>query len=267
MELSVPLVGATLAALAAIGFVSGFLGIGGGVLLIPLLTSVGRQAGLTDEAAIKQAMGTALFISSLTALSGHLVHRRRSAVPAPAHVPLAIAVAAGAFAGARTASELLEESLYPLFGVALLLAAAGFLLRRDRGRQDDLPGPVAGVAVGLPIGFSAAAVGLGGAVFTGLVFSGILGYPVRRVAAATSLAQALGGAAGWIGFALASPGAMTVAPMSLGWVHLPTGIVALLLTWPAARWGARVTHLTAPLLLRAVYAAVLAVLSLGFLLR
>jgi uncharacterized membrane protein YfcA len=232
---------------AGIGALSGYLGIGGGFLLIPLLTWTGRCAGLDPEAAIKQAFGTALFISSLTALSGYLIHRKKTEDPPATRVPLAVAVGAGAFLGASTSARLEGAFLYSLFAIVLVLSAGLMLLRARRERTGSLPRPAVAVAVGVPLGYGAALVGLGGAVFTGIVFGAFLGYPIRRVAAATSLAQFVGGTCGWLGFVLASP----------THVNFLLGAIALVVTLPAARLGARITHATPPLWIRLAYSALL----------
>jgi uncharacterized membrane protein YfcA len=236
-----------LAGFAGIGALSGYLGIGGGFLLIPLLTWVGRCAGLDPATAIKQAMGTALFISSLTALSGYLVHRKKTEDPPATRIPLAIAVGAGALLGASTSARLLGEELYPVFAAVLVLAAALMLVRARRERTGPLPGGVAAVTIGIPLGYASALVGLGGAVFTGIVFGAFLGYPIRRVAAATSLAQVLGGTLGWLGFALADT----------DYVNFLLGGIALVIALPSARLGARFTHVSPPLWLRLAYSALL----------
>jgi uncharacterized membrane protein YfcA len=264
VDLPIPLALAALAACAVIGLVSGFLGIGGGVLFIPLFRFVGVRAGLDDVTALKQAMATSLLVASITALSGWLVHRRRGRAGDPSAVPLAAGVAAGAFLGATLSSEWLGASLKPLFGGALLLAAAVMFLRRERDGEGGMPTGARAALVGLPIGFVSAMVGLGGAVFTGFVFVGLLGRPVKRVAAATSLAQVFGGTLGWIGWARGGLGVTGLAPGSLGYVCLPAAAAVLVLSWPAARVGARFTHRTAPLWARAIYAAVLLALAVRF---
>jgi len=241
---------------AGIGALSGYLGIGGGFLLIPLLTWVGESAGLDREAAIKQAMGTTLLISSLTAASGYLVHRKKAFDPPSSRVPLALAVGVGAFVGASVSARLLGEELYAVFGGVLVASAGLMLVRAKREREGPMPGPVAAVAVGLPLGFGAALVGLGGAVFTGLVLGAFLGYPIRRVAPATALAQFCGGTLGWIGFLLGDA----------RYVSFPGAAVALLITIPTARLGARLTHVSPPLWLRGAYAALLVGLGLRMIL-
>ena len=266
MDLPTALVLVSLAACFGIGIVSGFLGIGGGILFIPLFHFVGVRAGLDDVTALKQAMATSLFVASITAFSGWLVHRKAGRTGGDrSAVPLALGVAAGAFLGASVSAEWLGESLRPLFGSALLVAASVMFLRRERDDAGALPAGALAAAVGLPIGFVSSSVGLGGAVFTGFVFSGLLGHPVRRVAAATSLAQVFGGTLGWIGFAWRGLGVVGRAPGSLGYVCLVAGAVIVAVSWPAARLGARLTHRTAPLWARGIYAAVLVLLAAKYL--
>ena len=154
---------------------------------------------------------------------------------------------AGALLGASTSARLLGDELYPVFAAVLVLSAGLMLVRAKRERTGPMPGGVVAVAIGVPLGYGAALVGLGGAVFTGIVFGAFLGYPIRRVAAATSLAQFLGGTLGWIGFALAS----------LEYVHFFLGGLALVVALPCARLGARFTHTSPPLWLRLAYAALL----------
>lgn len=192
-------------------------------------------------------MGTTLLISSLTAASGYLVHRKKTDDPPVTRWPLALAVGAGAFVGASVSARVLGEELYPFFG-GVLVASAGLMLNRaKRERGGPLPGPVAAVILGLPLGFGAAIVGLGGAVFTGLVLGAFLGYPIRRIAVVTALAQILGGTLGWVGFLLGDP----------SYVSFTGAGIALLVTIPAARLGARLTHASPPFWLRIAYAALL----------
>jgi len=255
----------TVLALAAIGLLSGYVGIGGGVLIIPLFTWLGVTGGIGALDAHNVAKGTTLVVSCLTALSGHLVHRRK-ADPGRSTLPLAAGVAVSAFVGGRVAVLVLGPAMLPLFGVAALLAAAGFVLRREGGRTDPLPGGFRAFLLGLPIGFCAALFGLGGAIFTGLVFSGILGYPMRRVVVATTLAQVFGAATGSIAYALGGSDGVEGIPLLVGYVHLPTALVAAAVTWPLARMGAHLTHRTPPLGVRVAFAAILVVIGLRFLL-
>lgn len=250
-----------------IGYASGFLGIGGTVFIVPVFDWAALQAGAAPEHAIKIAMGSALFVSALTAFVGFLTHRRYVAVARQIALPLSISVAVAAFFGGFTASHLTAPVLYRAFGFALLASAAGFVLRGERDRR-AIPrsGPVL-VLLGLVIGYLAALVGLGGALFAVLVFAGILGCPIHEVVLVSSLIQTFGATVGCCGFIVGGLGAEGRLPTSLGWVNLPLALSLGIVSVPLAVYGARRTHRTSSRGVRIAFALLLILLSVRFFLK
>lgn len=101
----------------AIGLASGFLGIGGGVFLGPLILLLG-WAGPREVAAINSA--TVLILS----IAGLAAHGLRGSVDLQIAVPLGIAVLVGGVAGAHLAeTRLSATALKRLFAVIILIAA------------------------------------------------------------------------------------------------------------------------------------------------
>jgi len=101
-----------------IGIASGFLGIGGGIFLGPLVLLLG-WAGPREVAAMSSATVFTLSVSGLAA------HGLRGAIDLHIAVPLAIAVLVGGLAGAHLAETRLSPSaLKRLFAVIILIAAA-----------------------------------------------------------------------------------------------------------------------------------------------
>ena len=101
----------------AIGLASGFLGIGGGVFLGPLILLLG-WAGPREVAAINSA--TVLILS----VAGLAAHGLRGSVDLQIAVPLGIAVLIGGVAGAHLAeTRLSATALKRLFAVIILIAA------------------------------------------------------------------------------------------------------------------------------------------------
>lgn len=98
------------------GFLSGLLGIGGGIVLVPILHAF---YGLD----IKMAIGTSLFAIVPTALAGTVSHYRAQHI----HLPLALLVAAGAVLGAVLGawitSALDAKTLRQIFGLFLFFVA------------------------------------------------------------------------------------------------------------------------------------------------
>ena len=101
------------------GVYSGFLGLGGGFVLVPLFN---RLLGFP----IKRAIGTSLVSLALFAVPGSLTHLWLGNVDVPLALALAIGVVPGAFVGARFNSLSSERTIRTLF--ALMLAAVGVLL-------------------------------------------------------------------------------------------------------------------------------------------
>ena len=110
------------------GFLSGFAGIGGGVVLIPMM--VGLLA-LSQH----QAHGTSLAIiipTAIFAVTQYFVARRPDTPPPPLDLALAYALTAviGAPLGARLITLVNPKSLRWLFGLLLLSLSVGSLTRK-----------------------------------------------------------------------------------------------------------------------------------------
>ncbi len=120
--------GKSLAIGVAAGVFGGLLGLGGGVVMIPLL---GRFAALRQH----QAHGTSLVALVFTGLGGAAAYASRGAVDVPAALLLAGPAMAAAPVGARFAHALPEWRLKRAFGGFLAAVALLLLLK------PYLPGP------------------------------------------------------------------------------------------------------------------------------
>ncbi len=106
-----------------IGFLSGMIGIGGGIFLVPLLVAF----GLAD---VREAAATGavfILVNSLAGIGGHLRH---FAFDVADIAPLVIAVALGGFAGSRLgAVHLRRTTIQRVMGGIVLIAAILLTLR------------------------------------------------------------------------------------------------------------------------------------------
>lgn len=96
------------------GFASGFLGIGGGLIVVPLLTV---YVGLPIHLAVATSMLTMIF----TSISGVSTHILLGNVKFEFAIPLVIGILAGTQLGARTAKRLRSVSLERAFAFAMIL--------------------------------------------------------------------------------------------------------------------------------------------------
>ncbi len=113
----------------AIGFVSGFLGIGGGVLAVPIFLTWLRMP-------IKKAFGTSLLLVALIATPGSIVHFALGHVDLPLAGLLTLGVMPGAWLGAGIAARLSDRRLIRAFGIFLVAVALAFGYEEMRGLLD-----------------------------------------------------------------------------------------------------------------------------------
>lgn len=112
---------------ASIGILSGLTGVGGGVLMVPLLVAV---FGLSQ----RSAQGTSLLAILPNALIGSIVHRMHGGLDLSVAWRMALAGAPAALVGAALALWLPQRTLAGIFGLFLLLAAVLLWPRRLKER-------------------------------------------------------------------------------------------------------------------------------------
>lgn len=166
------------------GFMAGLVGIGGGIVIIPLLVYV---AGLPMNLATGISMVQAFFATS----SGLVVHRRARTIDVRLGVLLGVMGVLGALAGSFGSSQIGGRVLLGVY-FGLVVVALALMLLAPRGKEASeykVFMPLAG-GLGLAVGVLAGMLGVGGGfIMTPLMIS-VLRIPTR-VAVGTSLLMIL----------------------------------------------------------------------------
>jgi uncharacterized membrane protein YfcA len=263
IELVLILIGAG----ACIGFLSGLLGLGGAILTVPLFVFLLNLQGVPESVVIKLSFGSALLTGFLTASSGNLIHRKRSQIKTSYILIYALSAATAAFFGGLTATHLRPSFLYRAFGIVLVISALAFPFRRVKDECESEPFGWKLVPLGLVIGYSAALVGVGGALFTVLVFGGLFRYCIRHVASLSVLEHMFSAAFACTAYAIGGQGVSGLPPGSVGFVNVPLATLTAAGSIPMALLGARMTYKLPPKWTSIVFSILLILLSLRFLLR
>lgn len=229
------------------GVMAGLLGVGGGIIIVPVLDIAFGAAGVPDGLRMHLAVGTSLASIVPTALASARAHRARGAIDGSIARSWAPAIAVGAALGAMIASAVRGAVLSTVFGTVAVAAAARMMLGSGQitGRTERTPDspPVSRAWLPVPvlIGIISAMMGIGGGTLSVPVLNG-LGLPMHRAV----------GTSAWFGLWIALPGALGFAllggnpvglpPFSIGYVNLLALAVLLPATVLAAPLGAALAH-------------------------
>jgi len=249
-----PLVAALAAAGAAAGLIAGLLGVGGGIVTVPVLFQVFELMGIDPSVRMHLAVGTSLAAIVPTALTSMRHHYRAGAVDNAVVRSWAPSVAVGVLIGAGLAGLAKGAVLTAVFAVVALAVALYMLFSREGVTvREQLPtGPARHLIASLIGGFSAM-MGIGGGSLSVPVMV-LCSMPIRRAVATASALGLIIAVPGALGFIVTGLGVEHRPPWSLGFVSL----LALFLIMPTsmltAPWGARIAHRIAPSLLRRAFA-------------
>ena len=246
---------ATLVMLGGIGgFAAGFLGIGRGVLLFPLLLYIPPLVGV-ERLDVKSVAALAITQVFCATLVGGAAHWRHGRVHGQLVCVAAVAAMAGSFLGGMASRWVSEELLLLLFGVVTLLAAAMMFLPAPPAVQEDTPQekivihplPLAVLAglTGTVVGF----LGAGNFLFVPLLIY-VFKVPIRMAIGSNLIIAVLSTFSGFVGKLLTGqvPFLMALA------VVLGAGLGAL--------GGERSHDQISPRLLRYIYAGVVGLIAI-----
>lgn len=255
---------------AIAGFLAGLLGIGGGVVLVPLFLWLFPVAGFPPELVVHTAFGTSLAIILPTAVSSTLGHRKRGNVDWHMVLFLAIGGIFGAFLGSSLAAIIPGETLKICFGLMLIAISARLLFYQQPYLPPecyDCARPWQLAVVGFIGGAFSAFFGIGGGIITVPLLLIFLHLPMRLAVGNSSaliVVSSLAAVFGYVWHGLQQP---LLAPFSLGYVNLLVVLLIAPLTMAFARVGVKFSGRTSQAKLIRIFAVVLAIIGLKIVLN
>lgn len=243
-----------------VGFFAGMLGIGGGMLLVPLLVFIFSAQHFPDDRVLHLALGTSLTTIVFTSLSSIRAHHMRGAVRWDIVRSAAAGLVVGTLFGAFVADRLDSRYLAVVFVIFVSYSATQMLLDVKPKPSRRLPG-AAGMAGGSGVvGLISSLVGAGGGVVS-IPLMVMCNVDMRNAvgtSAALGFPIALAGAVGYIFTGL---GQDQLPSMSLGYVYLPALIGIVIGTFVTVPLGARLAHSMPVARLKRIFAFILFALA------
>lgn len=224
------------------GVMAGLFGIGGGIIIVPVLEFALGLLGIDPAIRMHVAVATSLATIIPTSISSARAHHRREAVDLAIVKRWAVFVLIGALAGAWIASQVHSRVLAMVFAtLALLIASKMILLPTSRNLAENVPhGPLMPV-IPTAIGCLSSMMGIGGGTFSVMTLT-LFNQPIHRAVGTAALLGLVISLPGTIGFIVSGWNDVRVPPGSVGYVNLIGFALIAPATVMTAPIGAKIAH-------------------------
>ncbi|MGB0965047.1 MAG: sulfite exporter TauE/SafE family protein [Litorivicinus sp.] len=238
------------------GFSAGLFGVGGGLVVVPVLLALFAIKGIDPSAAVHLAIGTSLATIVVTSISSTLTHRRRGNVDWGIFKRYGSGLVLGAIIGAITADLTPGPILRVAFGIFCMVMAAQLAFGGQPKPGRALPGWRGLSGAGLVVGWISSLFGIAGG---GMTVPYLLFHNVKtKLAVGTSAAAGFPIAVtGAIGYYFTGLDNLQLPPYSAGYLYMPAFISIVVLSIPTAKLGAEIASRLDPLLLKRCFAGFL----------
>ena len=244
------------------GLIAGLLGVGGGIVIVPVLYFVLSSLDVPEDLRMKIAVTTSLATIVVTSLSSARSHARRGAVDGDLLKAWALPVVIGVVIGTVLASFAKGWVLTLVFATVALLVALNMLFR-GKGAQlrQDFPNQPVKFGFGTIVGLISAMMGIGGGTLSVPILTAF-GFEIRRAVGTASAIGFLIAIPGTIGYVIAGWNAPGLPIASLGYFNLLAFVALVPLTALFAPVGAKLAHTIPPKVLSYSFAAFLIATSI-----
>jgi len=246
------------------GLIAGLLGVGGGIIVVPVLIICFEAQGFSAETLTHMAIGTSLATIVFTSISSIINHHRMGSVLWATFKPMGLGICFGSVMGVLTVLQLDGDVLKKLIGVFAIVIALRMWIKKSAEGRRKLPEDTVLAGAGVFVGWVSSMFGIGGGTLT-VPFLNRYQIEMRQVV----------GTAAACGLPIALVGAMTngVVGMSVdnrpdwsfGFIYLPALFGIVITSVYFAKIGARLANRLPSAVLRNTFAVLLLFVGIRFL--
>jgi uncharacterized membrane protein YfcA len=256
----------------AVGFLAGFFGVGGGILMVPVLVFSYERSGVSGSVLTHIAFGTSLFVIIFASLTSAYQHGKQGNIDWRSVFVLGFSSAVTALATTKLAVWLSGRHLRIFFGILVMASAIKMLTESEAQAQKKLelssrPSIPSLVGVGLGAGVVASLAGVGGGIVTIPMMYYFLDMPLKLAIGTSSATIVITALFSVVGYILNGMGRADLPEWSLGFVDLQRGVALVVGTLLMARVGAYVSFRTHPFRLKKLFALFIILISIYMLLK
>jgi uncharacterized membrane protein YfcA len=224
------------------GVLAGLLGIGGGIVIVPVLEAALATQGVDPAIRMHVAVATSLATIIPTSISSSRAHHRRNSIDLDLVKRWAVFVLIGAFLGTFIAAQVDSRVLAAVFAVVALLVAIKMMLPLE-GFTLTSAVPRTPIANLIPMGIGTVAtmMGIGGGGLAVPILT-LCGEKIHRAVGTAALFGLAVSLPGTIGYVIAGQGDPRLPLGSFGYVNLIGLCLIAPMTIMAAPLGAKLAH-------------------------
>lgn len=254
---------------SVVGFLAGLLGIGGGLIIVPVLSSILLHFNtLPADQVMIAAIATSLASILFTSTSSAIAHHKNGNVPWSLTPWVMVGVALGALISGFVASLLPEKIVRIVFAVSVVLIAFKMLYSNKSHSSTEREMPNKGLLTVLTTitGSLSAMIGIGG----GALLVPLLTFFSLDMKKAIGCASACGiviALFGSIGYISAGSHLFALADGFAGFVYLPALFGIVCTSWFTAPLGAKSTHHLPVSVIKKIFAVLLLAVAVNMILK
>jgi uncharacterized protein len=224
------------------GLMAGLLGIGGGIVLVPILEIALSFIGVDDSVRMHIAIATSLSIIIFSSYSSTRAHFLRGAVDVNIIKNWAPAMLFGAVLGSWAASRLDGTALVILFSLLAFVVALKMLFKGEvKVFRDGIPDHPFVQVMPYSIGMLSSMIGIGGGVM-GVSYLSLFGVPIHRAVGTASFFGVLISVPGTISFIITGWGLEGLPEANFSYINLIGVVIIAPVSFIAAPLGAKIAH-------------------------
>lgn len=248
-----------------VGFFSGLLGIGGGGIMVPVLTSYFLYKQVPVEFVVHLALGTSMASIIVTSASSLYAHHQHQSILWDIVKSMVPGLLVGTFTATYLATIISSQHLAMIFALFMAYVSLQMFLNVQPKASRKIPGNKGLLTVGTGIGAVSAMVAIGGGSLT----VPFLTWHNINIKKAIGTSAAIGfpiAVAGTIGYLVNGWNASYHLEYLFGFVYLPAVLLISVMSYFTAPIGARLAHKLPVSILKKVFALFLLLLGVKMLL-
>ncbi|AHL73875.1 membrane protein [Stutzerimonas stutzeri] len=246
------------------GVLAGLFGVGGGMIIVPVLVFSFTMQGFDPLVLTHLAVGTSLATIIFTSLNSIRAHHRRGAVRWSVVLWMTVGILLGAALGSLTAAAIQGPMLQKMIGVFAIAMAIQMAFPLQPKASRGVPGKPGLTLAGVVVGWTSAIFGIGGGSLT-VPFLSWRSVPIQQAVATSAACGMPIAIVGALSFVVVGWQDAHLPEWSLGFVYLPAVLGIALTSMFSARIGAQLAHRLSALMLRRLFALLLLSVGINFL--